>query len=229
VAFNNKDFMARAWWTDWNLSYLDDSYGPLYGGHSVQEAFYNTLQKYLPDYIAQFNRGLGSDVLMQPYEYRHRPEYRTLPRMASAAVLVEVPATAGHPQTFQSGIRANWMVEVMVYVYGTQDWQETQALTQAYAACVRACIIQNRGLGGFAETTTWDGEQYIEGEHSGTRTTGVAHISFTVTVGNAMNIYGGLPSVQYAPTGAVIAPSTAEATPVPTVVNTNVQITKEHL
>jgi hypothetical protein len=221
--------MARAWWTDWNLSYLDDAFGPLYGGHSVQEAFYKTLEKNLPAYVEQFNRNLGSEVLMLPYEYRHRPEYRTLPKVAAAAVLVEVPSTTGHPETYQSGIRTNWMVEVIVYVYGTQDWQETQALTQAYAACVRACIIQNRGLGGLAETTIWDGEQYLEGEHSGTRTTGIAHISFTVTVGNAMNMNGGLPLPQFAPTGAVVAPSTQPATQVPRVTNPNVTIIKEQL
>ena len=220
---------SRTWWTDWNLSYLDDSYGPLYGGHSVQEAFYNTLEKYLPDYVAQFNRNLGSQVLKVPFEYRHRPEYRTMPKGVSCAILVEVPKTASPPRVYQSGIRADWEVEAFIYVYGTQDWQETQALTQAYAACVRACIIQNRGLGGFAETTMWDGEQYMEGQHVATRTTGIAHVSFTVTVGNAMSIFGGLPSPQYAPTGAVLAPSTEEATPTPIAEQANVTIDKESL
>ena len=219
--------MARDWWTNWDIAQADTVFGPLLGGHSVQEAFYNTMQKWLASYIAEFNRALGSNVLLEPFEYRHRPEYRTLPRSASAAVLVEVPHTVGKPEYYQEFIRANWMVDVLVYVYGTKDWQETQALTQAYAACVRSCIVQHKGLEGFAETTIWEGEEYMEGEHSSGRTTGVAHIAFTVTVGNAVKMYGGVPLPQFAPPGAVTYPTTLPPTD-PTVTTTaNVVVEKE--
>jgi len=220
---------VREWWTDWNLSYLDDAYGPLYGGHSVQEAFYNTLQLWLPSYIAEFNRNLGSEVLEVPFEYRHRPDFRTLPRNARAAVLISVPGTTNMPEVYQSNVRASFTVEAMVYVYGTKDWQETEALTQAYAACVRACIIQHRDLGGFAQSTIWEGEEYLEGEHSSGRTTGVAHVRFVVTVANVMNIFGGVPSPQYAPTGAITNPSTEPPTPGVEVETVNVELEKESL
>jgi hypothetical protein len=208
----------RDWWTDWNLSYLDDAYGPVYGGHSVQEAVYNTLQKWLPTYIAEFNRVLGSEVLELPFEYRHRPEFRTLPRNAKAAVLVSVPTTVGSPQIYQNAIRTNFRVEAMVYVYGTKDWQETEALTQAYTACIRTCLVQKRGLEGFAETTVWDGEEYLEGEHSSGRTTGIGHARFVVTVGSAMNMHGGLP-----------LPSTAAPSALPEVEAVNIAVEKEPL
>jgi hypothetical protein len=219
----------RDWWENWNLSYLDDVFGPLYGGHSVQEAFYRTLEKWLPTYIAEFNRVLGSKVLVKPFEYRHRPDYRTLPRNAQAAILVEVPRTNGLPEVFQDSTRVNWQVDVMVFIYGTKDWQETQALTQAYAACVRACIIQNRSLEGFAETVMWDGEEYLEGEHSSGRTTGVSHVRFSVTVGNAMNMYGGLPFPDYAAENVNTEPSTAEPAPIPQATEANVELQKEQL
>jgi len=219
----------RDWWTDWDLSYGSDIFGPLYGGHSVQEAVYRTLEKWFPTYIAQFNRALGSEVLVKPFEYRHRPEYRTLPRNAAAAVLISVPTTLGIPEVHQNGIRVNWQVEAMVYIYGTKDWQETEALTQAYAACIRACIIQNRGLGGFAETTMWDGEEYLEGEHSSGRTTGIAHVRFVVTVGSALNMYGGLPSPQFAAEGAVTEPTTQRSTPAPIATEVNVTIANEEI
>ena len=219
----------RDWWTDWNLSYTTDPYGPINGGNSVQEAAYNTLEKWLPSYIAEFNRKLGSEVLVAPFEYRHRPEYRTLPRNATAAVLLSVPSTASTPEVYQSNIRVNWNLEAMVFVYGTKDWQETEALTQAYAACVRACIIQNRGLGGFAETTLWEGEEYLEGEHSSGRTTGIAHVRFVVVVGNAMNMYGGVPKPEFAPPGAITYPSTEPATPTQVVEIANIEVQREQI
>ena len=208
----------KEWWTDWSMSNLDDAYGPVYGGHSVQEAFYTTLQTWFPTYIAEFNRALGTDALAVPFEYRHRPDYRTHPRNAKAAVLVTVPGTAGQPEIYQSNVRAHFHVDVMVYLYGTTDWQETEALTQAYAACIRTCIVQNRSLGGLAESTIWMGEEYLEGEHSSGRTTGVSHIRFLVTVANVMNIYGGVP-----------APSTSAPAAAVEVETYNVAIEKESL
>jgi len=219
----------REWWTDWDLSYAGDAYGDIYGGHSVQEMVYNTLEKWFPAYIAEFNRKLGSEVLQVPFEYRHRPDFRTLPRNAQAAVLISVPGTVGRPEVFQAGVRAYYHVDALVYVYGTKDWQETEALTQAYATCIRACIIQNRGLGGYAENTVWDGEEYLEGEHSSGRTTGIAHVRFIVTLSNTMNIYGGVPSPQYAATGAITTPSTNPPSEVPTVETVNVEIIEEEL
>lgn len=219
----------RDWWTNWDLSYAGDVYGDIYGGNSVQEAMYNTLEKWFPTYIAEFNRKLGSEVLEVPFEYRHRPDYRTLPRNAQAAVLVTVPGTVGRPEVFQDRVRAYYSVDALVYVYGTKDWQETEALTQAYAACIRACIIQQRGLGGFAENTIWDGEEYLEGEHSSGRTTGIAHVHFVVSVSNTMNIYGGPPTPQFAATGAITTPSVEPPTEVPEVETFDIGITKEQI
>jgi hypothetical protein len=209
---------SQQWWTEWSTQDIGDVFGPVYGGHTVQEAFYNTLQTWLPTYIAEFNRALGSEVLVIPFEYRHRPEYRTLPKNSSAAILVTVPGTAGQPEIFQNNVRAHFHVDVMVYIYGSTNWQETEALTQAYAACLRTCMVQNRSLGGIAETTIWLGEEYLEGEHSSTRTTGVSHIRFLVTIANVMNIYGGVPTPSVAAPAAV---SVAETK--------NVIVTKESL
>jgi hypothetical protein len=217
----------RDWWTDWNLNYATDAFGPMYGAQSVQEAMYNTLQKWLPSYIAEINRQLGSNVLTEPYEYRHQPQYRNLPKYATAAILVEVPSTIGVPSFYQDGIRTMWRAEVIVYVYGTKDWQETQAMTSAYATAVRSAIIQNRGLGGLATTTLWEGEQYMEGEHSAGRTTGIAHLRFAVTVSSVLDPYGGFPDPQFAPTGARLGPSTLPPDTPPTVESTDVTVTKE--
>ena len=195
------------WWTNWDLSYTTDVFGPIYGGNSVQEAVYNTLQKWLSSYVAEFNRQLGGDVLQNVTEYRHRPEYRTLPKNVQCAILVIVPGTANIPTTYQDSIRANWRVEVHTFIYGTKDWQETEALTAAYAACVRACLVQHRDLEGFAETTKWMGEEYYEGEHSATRTTGLAKVNLEVTVGNNVSPYGGSPVPGYQPAGQTTDPT----------------------
>jgi len=215
------------WWENWNLSYVDDAFGPMYGGHSVQEAVVATIKLWIPTYIAAINRNLGSEILKVPIDYQRRPDYTTPPRGACALILVDVPSTVGEPLMQSDGIRADWRVEIMVFVYGTTDWRETAALTQAYTTAVRTLLVHQKGLGGFAETSKYDGEEYLEGEHVGTRTTGIGHLRFAVTVGNINTVYGGPPLPQFTATGSMSGPSILPPSDVPTVAEANVSISKE--
>ena len=221
---------SNEWWTNWNTNPTNDPYGTIYGGSSVQEAIYNTLQTWLPSYIAEINRQLGGDILQNVTEYRHRPEFRTLPKNVQCAILVMVPGTARTPHYYQEFIRSDWRIEVDAFVYGTKDWQETQALTSAYSSCIRACLIQHKDLDGFAETTKWMSEDYYEGEHSATRTTGLGKIRFEVTVGSSLTPYGGAPVAGYAPTGVTTLPTTMPLTPPPISTGANIHVSniKDH-
>ena len=216
------------WWNTWNVDLGNTAFGPIIGGTSVQEAVYNTLQEWLPSYIAETNRQLGSAVLQNVTEYRHRPEFRTLPKDVQCAILVVVPGTSGTPANYQDSTRANWKVEIDAFIYGTKDWQETQALTSAYAACIRTCIVQHRDLGGFAETSKWMGEAYFEGEHTALRTTGLAKINLEVTVGNNVTPFAGAPVAGHQAAGTPTTPVLTPLPPFPTVVDSNVSVGKEH-
>jgi hypothetical protein len=215
------------WWTNWDLAYTPNEFGQVLGGGSVQEAFYNTLWKWFPTYVSEINRKLGSEILAVPREWRFRPDYRPMPKKAEAAILVTVPHTVGTPEIFKAGIRAQWRVDVMVYFFGTQNWQETQALTYAYAACVRTLILQQSDLGGLAQLTTWESEEYLEGEHSSTRTTGICHLSFIVTLGNVVDPDGGPASPLYAAPGTPTGPTTGSLPDQPNVATTKITISKE--
>jgi hypothetical protein len=204
---------------------LDDEYGPVFGAAHVQIAVVNTLQKWLPTYIAAANRNIGSEVLFAPIDYRHRPDYRTLPKSSNTvALLVTVPGTASEPITQPSNIRTHYRVEVAIFVYGSKDWQETEALTQAYGAMVRTCLIQHRDLGHFAEGTKWEGEEYKEGDHASGRTIGLGNERFIVTLTSVMNPMGGPPAPQFAATGTPTGPDTDPPPPIPTIGTTSVVV-----
>jgi hypothetical protein len=215
------------WWKNWNLEYTDNQFGPFFGGGSVQEAFYQTLELWFPTYIAEMNRKLGGEILTDVPQFRTEPDYRSLSSSQQCQILVNVPHTVGTPENFQAGVRAQWRVNVMVFVYGSKDWQETQALTYAYATTLRSLILQQRGLGGIAQTTTWEGEEYLEGEHSSTRTTGIAHVTFVVTIGNVNKPFGGLPASQFAPVGANTGPTLQPVPDQPDVETYDITITEE--
>lgn len=219
-------------WKNWNLTYAPEAYGPLMGAQSVQEEVYATIQYWIPAYIAAFNRMVGATALKPIFEYRHKPDYQTNPKTRGAAVLVEVPNTVGIPEVQGADgiIRSDWRVEVMVYYYGTQDWQDTQATCNAYEAMIRGLLVQNPGLqNGFTSDIKWLGSEYIEHEHTATRTVGVAHIRFNVTLPDTMRKWGGPPNPAYAPEGAITTPTTDPLPGAPTVDQVDVTLQKEPL
>jgi hypothetical protein len=218
------------WWEDWDLKYFPDVYGQTYGGHSVQQAIYNTLDNWLPTYIQEFNRqvGGGEEILKIPKHYRLEPENRTLSRALNAQVLVVCNGTVGEPEVHGDGtITAEWEAEVSMFVPGTKDWNETQAMTMAYGACARTAIMQHRGLDGFASTTRWVREQYRKSaDHVAGRNLGFAVINFEVVVMNNMTVWGGPPLPQFAAEGENTGPTLSEQANFPTV--SDVDVTIEH-
>ena len=216
------------WWLDWNYQYANpDVYGPLKGGHTIQEGFYNTLQKWLPAYLAEFNRNLGGEILSPVKEYRQRPDFRTLSPKPEASMLVVCDSTIGKPERRNSGTRSTWAVKLSVFMAGTTDWQETQALTYAYGAAARAAISQHPSLGGIAETTLWVGERYLEKEHVNLRTIGLLVVDFETTIADTLYVYGGPPNPQYAAEGVTTSPSLLPPDAVPVVDTATVTVVNE--
>ena len=218
------------WWLDWNrLGYANpDIFGPIVGGHTVQEAIYTTLQKWLPAYIAEFNRVLGGEILAVPTEYRVKPDNRNLTPKVEASVWVLCPGTYTKPERHGRQTRAVWNPQLSLCVNGTMDWQETQALTFAYGAAARTAIAQHESLGGIAESTVWMGEEYREKEHLANRTIGLIVINFEVTTATTLDVHAGPPSPQYTALGSTSDPSTLPYPAAPDVIAAKVSVQKEH-
>ncbi len=224
--------MPRDWWLDWDLSYFPDVYGATYGGHSVQEAMYRTLDAWLPTYINEFNRqtGGGQQILNIPKRYSLEPEYRYLSRARDAQVLVVVKGTVGEPERFGNGqIRSVWEAEASVVLAGTKSWEETQALTYGYGVCVRTAIMQHRSLDGFAQLTQWMSERYLKMDHVAGRTLGMAVVDFEVIVENSMNTNGGPPLPQFAAEGENTGPTLTEQPNFPTVQDHDIKVWNEEV
>lgn len=219
------------WWLDWNrLGYANpDIFGPIVGGHTVQEAIYNTLEMWLPAYIAEFNRVLGGPILKTPTVYRLKPDNRQLTPNMDASVFVSCTGTLHPPERHSHQTRAVWQAQVSLCVNGSMDWQETQAITFAYGAAARTAIAQHESLNGVAETTKWTGEKYLEKEHLSNRTIGLIVIDFEVTTATTLDVFAGPPSPQYAGIGAVTDPSLRPYPNAPEVTSVNVALVKEPL
>lgn len=212
------------WWVNWDLTYFPNTFGEVVGGHSVQEALYHTMEKWVPTYIYEINRHLGSDVLRVPKKYRQRPENKPLSPGYDPNVLVNVPGTIHEPEVEQHATRVHWEAEIGIFIYGSADWQHTQALTYAYGTAIRTAILQHRDLGGLAETTHWVSEKYLEGEHNSSRTTGCAYLTFDVEIHNAVDQYGGPALPQWTAEGNKIGPNLLPPDPAPIIETQHVEV-----
>lgn len=219
--------IAPRWWENWDLSYFTSQYGRIYGAGSVLEAGYRTLEKWLPSYIAEFNRQIGSAVLQAPIYREILPEYDTLSAESNQPrLIVTVPHTIGNVGQLGRSYQVTWRLSVEVYLYGSTDWQETQAMTMAYAAMVRTLLVQNQDLGGLSRSVIFESEEYYEGEHTATRTTGITLLHFAVVVDNTQEI-DGPPTAgdPYLGANAPTAPSTSPLPPDPEATSAQVTAT----
>jgi hypothetical protein len=192
---------------DWNLSYLPDAFGPLYMGGSVEVAMIRTLEEWLPTYVAEINRQLGAPILTVPQSYLYQPTERPIAPKTSQSMVI-VPGTIGVPErkasvgaTGQGATRATFDARVSVFFGGTQDFNESRAVGNAYAAAVTGAIAQNPSLGGFAEITKWHGYNVASEGRSSTYWRMTTIVRFGVTVANVMSPFGGIP------TPSVLAPA----------------------
>jgi hypothetical protein len=192
------------WWDDWNLSYLPDVFGPLYMGGSVEVAAARTLALWLPTYCAEINRQLGAPVLSVPLDYQYQPDERPV-AARTAQVTVMVPNTQGTPERYAGSAsaggggatRATFLCRVTVFFGGTQNFNESRATAQAYAAAVVATLVQKPGLPQkdgtpFAELTKWLGYRVGVEERSATLWRTRTMVDFAVVLGNTVSPFGGI-------------------------------------
>jgi hypothetical protein len=202
------------WWENWDLNYVTSQYGSIYGAGSVLESSYRTLEKWLPSYVAEFNRHIGAEILQTPIYREILPEYDTLSADSNQPrLIVTVPHTIGNVGQMGRSYQVVWRLSVEVYLYGTTDWQETQAMTMAYAAMVRTLLVQNQDLGGISRSVIFESEEYYEGEHTVTRTTGITILHFAVEVDNVQTIDG--PPLAGDPYLGEFSPTAPSSSPLP--------------
>lgn len=213
-------------WDGWDLSYTGDIFGPLYMGGSVEQAMIRTLKLWLPSYIAEINRQLGATLLTVPKDYLYMPDERTIAAQTSQ-VIVTVPGTVGVPERHTGGpaggggtTRTTFDVRVSVFYGGTQNFNESRAAAQAYAAAVIGAVAQHPSLAPegetFAELTKWTGYKAgVEGRSSTLWRTQTL-VTFHVVLGNTLSPFGGPP-----------APSVAAPAEQVTVTAENVKVQQE--
>lgn len=165
-------------------------FGPIVTGKNVRSAFKAHLQAWMPSYLAEVSRNddRAGDALPLFRSYVSRldmPDGRYVEDQMPSCVIV-APGLVEEPIKKSGMYIARWGVSVGAVISG-QNFENTFDLTELYAAAVRAAVVQNPSLGGFATATDWLSERYDEIPNAMERTLGAGSVQFLVEVQGAVN------------------------------------------
>lgn len=132
----------------------------------VKNAVAETMRAYIETYLAEVERQEGLDPRSLPvpsegaYLTRDDDRLERESEDSGPTVIIMTPGTAATPAVDGDGeFRARWAVNVAV-IAEARDEESTSDLAGYYAGVVRALLVQQGSLMGFAGGTTWKGERY---------------------------------------------------------------------
>lgn len=191
----------------------------------VERAMADHLDLWMRTYLREIERvsERPANSIADPKAYIAASDIDKWPEDSTPCVVITSPGLTGPPdRRGDSSYEATWGVGV-VPVVGATDEVSTRDLALDYTAAVRAAVMQNRSLGGFAAAVTWLGESYDEVPFEATRTLGAGHVAFGVTVEDVLTEQAG--PLEPLPVPEDDPGNWPDATIVDTVVN-NVPITE---
>lgn len=169
-------------------------FGKIITGRAVRFAMKEHLKLWFPTYLAEVARIEGFDpALVQPFRSfvsaLDMPEGKYEEHQMPCCVIV-APGLLQEPEKRGGAMIATWGVSVGCVVSG-QNRENTFTLSELYAAAVRAAVVQNPSLGGFATAVDWLGERYDDIPNDMLRTLAAGSVQFAVDVYSAITPSGG--------------------------------------
>lgn len=146
----------------------------------VEQAVIDTLKPRLDYYLPQ----LGHPKVRS---YARSVDIQKLPEQQTPAITVESPGMEGEPSRKGDGsYHAWWRISVDIFVTA-KDADSATRLAKSYIAVIRAVLLQEPGLKGFATGLSWMDETYLELPPLSVRSMATASASFIVEVADVVN------------------------------------------
>jgi hypothetical protein len=165
-------------------------FGPIVTGKNVRTAMLDTVRRWFPTYVAELSRldERAAEALPLFRSYASAldmPDGRFVEEQMPSCVVV-APGLITEPERHGGFYVATWAVSVGAVISG-QNKENTFDLAELYAATIRAIVVQNGSLGGFATATDWLGERYDDIPNEMSRTLAAGTVQFAVEVQRAIN------------------------------------------
>lgn len=125
-------------------------FGRIVIASDVETALVDTLQAWLPTYLAELERRTGRDPGAVPMvkSWRRSNRFYRFPQDQLPAAIVISPGTTGQPERRGAGtIDAWWRIGIAI-VCSANTPEATNELAKLYAAAVRTAVLQQPSLAG---------------------------------------------------------------------------------
>lgn len=172
----------------------ENIFGAIVTGRQVRQAAEAHLKMWVPTYLAEIARAEGIDPTKLPLfrswvSALEIPDGRFDENQIPSCVIVS-PGILEEPENHGGLAIARWALSIGCVVSG-RDLESTFNLVEMYAAAVRAAVVQNPSLGGFATASDWLGERYDEIPTDMLQTLAAGSVQFAVEVQGAVDLRGG--------------------------------------
>lgn len=166
-------------------------YGKLFDLTEMEEAVTDTLQVWLPAYVAEIERqrGITPRTIPLPRSWGHVNEFYKFTEEQLPSVIVVSPGTAAsEPKQKGDGSYHSWYRVGVAVVAAGRDRETTRRISKLYVAAVRGAILQHQTLGDFgAEGIRWMGDRNQDVPDEQGRTLGSGAVMFDVEVKDVIN------------------------------------------
>lgn len=171
-----------------------DKFGPIFTGHTLEQATLDTLKMWLPTYLQEIELQLElpRGKLQKPRTYANRRRFDKFPEDQLPTVIAVCPGLAGKPLAEGDGmVRAVFREGVWV-IASARTSEQTNMITKMYAAAIRMVLLQKGSLGGICNAVEWEDESYDDNLSSEEeRTIGYAGLTFLFSVAEVALRWGG--------------------------------------
>jgi hypothetical protein len=169
--------------------------GPMFSAARIETAAQDTLQTWIETYLAQFERDntLTPRSLPKPRSYVLNPRPAKYDEDQVPAIVIVCGGTVDPPERHGDGTITAWFSLGVGVLVSASDRYKTLQLAKDYGAIIRALISEKDTLGGVAQETIWERDEYADaGSNSGRREFASAVMSFRTCINGVANFLEGI-------------------------------------
>lgn len=159
-------------------------FGLNFNANDLADACQLTIEEFLEDYLAEYERQNGLDPkTIPPFKtYSQVNEFRNWASDETPVCVIVSPGMNGKASKKGDGTYTGQFVLGVAAIVQSRNRDATNKLSRAYGAILRQLLVQQPGMQDLASGNTWEDEKYNDVPESEDRAQASSQVLFTVEI-----------------------------------------------